>query len=156
MVLAVALGAAAFAQQKPSIAGDYSTKDDPTFTSMLHLKLGADGSLSGSMDLPDEHEMGDVLNDIHFDGTTLRFSVTGHTGYWVGALSSDGSSLKGKWNEWGVSTASTFTRDEPSAVTGSSPVDGIWLGSLPAGAALVRIQVIVRNKLPGAIVLHDG
>ena len=137
------------AQQKPSIAGDYSAKVDETFTLRLHLKFNAEGALTGSIDLPDEYEMGDVLKDVHFDGGTLSFSVTGHTGVWEGTLSSNGNSLVGKWTEWGVATAWAFMRDAPSAVAKVSPVDGIWLGALPAGAASLRIQVIVKSDAAG-------
>ncbi len=135
------------AQQKPSIAGDYSSKADPNVK--LHLKLNTEGELAGSIDLRDAYEVGDALKDIHFDGETLRFSITGHTGFWEGTFSTDGNSLGGKWKEWGAVTADVFTRDVPTAVASLSPVDGIWLGALPTVTAPLRIQVIVKSGATG-------
>jgi CubicO group peptidase (beta-lactamase class C family) len=137
------------AQQKPSIAGDYTSKADPTVR--LHLKFNADGALTGSMDLLDQYEVGVALEDLHFDGQTLRFKIATHNGFWEGILASDGNSLDGRWHEWGVVTADILARDVPSAVDKLSAVDGIWLGTLPAGAAPLRIQVTVKSGVAGRL-----
>src|ERR1035441_4412443 len=73
--------------------------------------------LTGSFDIPDEYEVADPLEDIHFDGQTLRFSVAGHNGFWESVFASDGNSLTGNWSEWGVQSPLTFIRD---AVTGAT------------------------------------
>ncbi len=143
------LGPAAFAQRKPSIVGDYTSKADPTVR--LHLKFNAESALTGSIDLLDQYEVGDSLEDIHFDGQTLRFSIATHNGFWEGTFAGDGNSLTGQWSEWGAATADIFTRDVPSAVARVSPVDGIWLGALPGGAAPVRIQVMVKSDAAGKL-----
>ncbi len=143
------LAADVAAQQKPCIAGDYTSKADPTVR--LHLKFNAEGALTGSIDLLDQYEVGDALEHVHFDGRTLRFSVATHNGFWEGNFSSDGNSFEGKWNEWGVATADIFMRDVPSAVGKPSPVDGVWLGTLPGGAAPVRIQVVVKSDPAGRL-----
>jgi hypothetical protein len=143
---------AASAQQKPTIAGDYTATVDPSFTLRLHLKLSADSVVTGSIDIPDEYEVGDALKGIRFDGHTLRFSVTGHTGFWEGTFAADGNSLNGKWSEEGYLTPELFTRDTPPLQGAKpSPVDGIWLGTLPAGNAPVRIQLIVKSDPTGRI-----
>ena len=149
IVAILALSIDISAQQKSSVVGDYTSKADPTVR--LHLKFNAEGALTGSIDLLDQYEVGDALKEIHFDGETLRFSITGHTGFWEGTFSSDGNSLEGKWTEWGAATADIFTRDVPSAVAKLSPVEGIWLGALPAGAATLRIQVIVKSDAAGRL-----
>ncbi len=137
------------AQQKPSIAGDYTSKADPTVR--LHLKFNAEGELTGSIDLLDQYEVGVAFMEVNFDGHTLRFSVATHNGFWEGAYSSDGNSFEGKWTEWGVATADIFTRDVPSAVGKPSPVAGIWLGSLAAGNTPIRIQLIVKSDAAGEL-----
>jgi serine-type D-Ala-D-Ala carboxypeptidase/endopeptidase len=147
IAVTLSLSLSASAQQRPRIVGDYTSKADPTVR--LHLKFNAEGALTGSVDLLDQYEVGAALKEIHFDGETLRFTITGHTGFWEGTRSSDGNSLEGKWTEWGVATADTFTRDAPGAVAKLSPVDGIWLGALPGGSTPVRIQVIVKNDTAG-------
>lgn len=149
IVAILALSIDISAQQKSSVVGDYTSKADPTVR--LHLKFNAEGALTGSIDLLDQYEVGDALKEIHFDGETLRFSITGHTGFWEGTFSSDGNSLEGKWTEWGAATADIFTRDVPSAVAKLSPVEGICLGALPAGAATLRIQVIVKSDAAGRL-----
>jgi CubicO group peptidase (beta-lactamase class C family) len=143
---------AASAQQKPTIAGDYTATLDPSFTLRLHLKLSADSVVTGSIDIPDEFEAGDALTNIRFDGHTLRFSVAGHTGFWEGIFAVDGNSLNGKWSEEGYLTPELFIRDTPPLQAAKpSPVDGIWLGTLPAGNAPVRIQLIVKSDPTGRI-----
>ena len=150
IVAILALSIDISAQQKPSVVGDYTATIDSTHIfGRLHLKLNDKGELTGSFDIPDEYEVADPLEDIHFDGQTLRFSVAGHNGFWESVFASDGNSLTGNWSEWGVQSPLTFIRDAVTVVTKLSPVDGIWLGALPAGTASLRLQVIVKSDAAG-------
>jgi CubicO group peptidase (beta-lactamase class C family) len=142
-------GPVAFAQQKPSIAGDYTTTADSPIVVRLHLRLNADGALTGSADIPQQFEAGDSMEDIHLEGSSLSFAITRHyDGEWQGAVSSDGNSLTGKLVQWAGSTPMNFVRSFFPA-TKPSPVDGVWLGELAGGNAPVHIQVVVKSDAAG-------
>ena len=144
-----AWGSTAFAQQKPSIVGDYTTTADSPVVVRLHLMLNPDGTLTGSADIPQQSEANDSLEDIHLDGTSLRFAITRHyDGEWQGAVSSDGNSLSGKFVQWAGSMPMNFVRSFVPAAK-PSPVDGIWLGELAGGNAPVHIQVVVKSDAAG-------
>jgi D-alanyl-D-alanine-carboxypeptidase/D-alanyl-D-alanine-endopeptidase len=149
VAVTLSLTLSASAQQRPAIAGDYTAKVDSTHTFRLHLNLSSEGALTGSFDIPDQFEAGDALEDIRFDGHTLRFSISGHNGFWEGVFANDGNSLTGGWSEWGILTPENFVRNVSAPVAKSSPVEGIWLGALPAGNAPVRIQVVVKSDAAG-------
>jgi serine-type D-Ala-D-Ala carboxypeptidase/endopeptidase len=144
-----AAGPVAFAQQKPSIVGDYTTTAASMIIVRLHLRLNAVGELTGSADIPQQSESGDSLEDIHLDGAKLSFAITRHyDGEWQGTVSSDGNSLTGKFVQWAGSMPMNFSRSSIPAAK-PSPVDGIWVGELAGGNAPVHIQVVVRSDAAG-------
>jgi uncharacterized protein (TIGR03435 family) len=54
------------------------------------------------------------INNITFDGSTLKFPVTGYSGDYVGKMSADGDSIVGAWKpESGPSLPLTFKRAPP-------------------------------------------
>ncbi len=150
-VLAAILSAATSlpAQVKPTIIGDYISTTSTLLVIKLHLRLDADGALTGSADIPSQAEVGDSLEDIHLDGQSLSFAITRHyDGEWKGTVSSDGNSLNGEFVQWASSMSMNFTRTFAPA-TKPSPVDGIWLGELPTDNAPVHIQVVVKSDTAG-------
>jgi serine-type D-Ala-D-Ala carboxypeptidase/endopeptidase len=143
-------GPVAFAQQKPSIAGDYTATVDATFIVKLHLRLNAEGALTGTADIPTQFEADDSLEDIHLDGASLSFAITRHyDGEWIGTVSDGGNTLTGNFVQWAGSRPMNFVRDLAPAVNKPSPVDGIWLGLLSNGNAPLHIQVIVKSDTAG-------
>src|SRR5271167_303956 len=63
-----------FAQQKPNIAGDYAGSLGSLHVK-LHLKIDAEGSLTGTLNSPDQGASGIPCADFHFDGQSLSFAV---------------------------------------------------------------------------------
>ncbi len=54
------------------------------------------------------------VNDISFDGSTLKFPMTGYSGDYVGKVSADGNSIVGAWKlEDGTNVPLTFPRATP-------------------------------------------
>lgn len=135
------------AEQSPPVAGDYIGSLGPLQLS-LHLKAAADGSLSCTLDSPNQGANGLACSDVHRDGASLRFTVPVVHGSWKGTVSDDGRALAGTWNQ-GRPMALTFTRD--AFVPGAKPsaVDGFWLGTLHAGSEALRIQITVRSDASG-------
>ena len=136
-----------FAQQKPSIAGDYVGSLGPLHLK-LHLKTGADGALSGSLDSPDQGALNIACSDFRFDGQSLSFTVPAVNGTWKGTVDKQGAVLTGTWNQ-GTPMSLNFSRDTFVAAAKPSVVDGIWLGTLTAGSQSLRIQLQVKSDASG-------
>ncbi len=136
-----------FAQQKPSIAGDYVGSLGPLHLK-LHLKTGADGALSGSLDSPDQGASNIACSDFHFDGQSLSFTVPAVKGTWKGTVGQQGAVLTGTWNQ-GTPVPLNFNRDTFVPAAKPSAVDGIWLGTLEAGSKSLRIQLHVKSDASG-------
>lgn len=148
ILLAIAFGASPIvAEQSPSVAGDYSGSLGP-LQLRLHLKTAADGSLSCTLDSPNQGANGLACADVHRDGASLRFSVPVVHGSWKGTVDADGRALAGTWNQ-GRPMPLTFARDTFVAATKPSAVDGFWLGTLHAGSESLRIQITVRSDASG-------
>lgn len=49
-----------FTRQKPTLAGDYAVSLESMHVS-LHLVAGGDGTLTGTVDSPDQHVFGEYL-----------------------------------------------------------------------------------------------
>ena len=95
------------------VAGTWSGTLDAggaTLRIVFHLDAGADGSLSGTMDSPDQGQTGLAISTVAFDGTTLRLDLTYAAAYFEGDLSADGASVVGNWNQGGASVPLTVTR----------------------------------------------
>jgi len=136
-----------FAQQKPSIAGDYVGSLGPLHLK-LHLKTGADGALSGSLDSPDQGTLNIACSDFHFDGQSLSFSVPAVNGTWKGTVGKQGAVLTGTWNQ-GTPAPLNFSRDTFVPAAKPSVVDGIWLGTLKAGSQSLHIQLRIKSDAFG-------
>ncbi len=142
-----AIPSGARAQATSSVSGDYAGTLGPLHL-RLHLKLDPSGPLSGIMDSPDQGANGLACADFKFDGQTLSFSVPIVHGTWKGTVSADAKTLTGTWDQ-GNPMPLVFTRDTFVAAEKPSRVDGIWLGSLQAGGASLRIQVHIKSDQNG-------
>jgi CubicO group peptidase (beta-lactamase class C family) len=152
VVAMLALGSRAIpAQPTPTIVGDYTATVTSTFVVRLHLRLDAEGALTGSADIPSQSEFGDPLEDIHLEGRDLSFAITRHTdGEWKGTVAGDGRTLTGTFIQWAGSMPMNFVRSSFVPAAKPSAVDGIWLARVGAGKAPRRIQVVVRSDDAGS------
>jgi CubicO group peptidase (beta-lactamase class C family) len=135
------------AQAKPTIAGDYLGTLGPLHVT-LHLKMDPLGSVTGTLDSPDQGANGIVCADFHLDGQALSFTVPAVHGKWKGTVANDGASLSGTWDQ-GTPTPLNFARDTFAPASKPSPVDGIWLGTLQAGSTSLRLQLSVKSDNAG-------
>jgi len=133
------------AQQKPSVAGDYAGMLS-TLHVKLHFKVDAAGSITGTLDSIDQGAMGIPCADFHLDGQALTFTVPAVHGKWTGTVTVDG--LTGTWDQ-GTPQPLNLKRDTFVPAAKPSAVDGIWLGTLQAGASALRIQVVVKSDNKG-------
>jgi D-alanyl-D-alanine-carboxypeptidase/D-alanyl-D-alanine-endopeptidase len=138
---------AASGSTKQEIAGDYWGTLGPLHL-RLRLKLDALGTLSGTMDSPDQGANGLVCTDFKRQGEVLSFSVPIVHGTWKGTVSTDANALTGTWDQ-GNPMPLVFTRDTFVPAGKPSRVDGIWMGTLQAAGASLRIQVHVKTNNGG-------
>lgn len=146
LCLAVAT-AAVSGQTTTEITGDYLGTLGPLHL-RLHLKADATGTLSGTMDSPDQGANGLACSDFKLEGKALSFSVPIVHGTWKGTISANAKTLTGTWDQ-GNPMPLVFTRDTFVAAEKPSRVDGIWLGSLQAGGASLRIQLRIKSDQGG-------
>ena len=135
------------AQAAPNIAGNYAGVLGPLHVK-LHLKVDAANGITGTLDSPDQGANGLSCADFKVQGEALSFSVPIVHGTWKGTVSADAKTLTGTWDQ-GNPMPLVFTRDTFVAAEKPSRVDGIWLGSLQAGGASLRIQVHIRSDQGG-------
>lgn len=145
MVATMPFGARA--QAAPQISGNYLGTLGPLHL-RLHLKLDASGTLSGTMDSPDQGANGLPCADFELRGEVLSFSVPIVHGTWKGTVSADAKTLTGTWDQ-GNPLPLVFTRDTFVPAEKPSRVDGIWLGTLQAGGTSLRIQVHAKSDNSG-------
>jgi len=137
----------AAAQASATIQGDFVGTLGP-LPLKLHIRLAPDGGLSCTLDSESQGALGLACADVRRDGQNLSFSVPSVHGSWKGAVDSNGANLTGTWDQ-GTPMSLNFSKDNLAAPAKASPVDGIWLGTLQAGAQSLRIQVIVTSDSAG-------
>jgi len=133
----------AMAQQPTNISGDYAG-DLAGLPIKLHLTDGPDGTLSGTVDSPNQGAAGIPCADFHRDGDSLSFTIPSIHGTWKGKIESKGLTLSGIWNQ-GTPTPIVLARDTFVAAKTPSSVDGFWLGSLALEPDPLRIQITIRS-----------
>jgi hypothetical protein len=92
------VAALTFAQQKPDFAGEYTGLLGP-YHVKLHVISGNGGTLSGTVDSPEQGMTGVPCSDFHVNGLSLSFNVPMVHGTWTGFMSADGTTLSGMWSQ---------------------------------------------------------
>ena len=134
--------------QTPDMTGDYSGVLGPLHLK-LHLKMAAGQALEATLDSADQGAMGLACANVRLEHNKLTFDVPSVHGKWSGTVSDDGATLTGNWSQ-GSELPLVFQRDKPFlAASKSSRVDGIWLGTLAAGDAKLRLQVQIKSDSAG-------
>ena len=153
------------AQQKPDFTGDYVGSLGPMHVK-LHLIAGRDGTLTGTVDSPDQNLLGLPCADFHINGQALSFTVPMVRGAWSGFISGDGASLSGMWNQ-GSPMPLNLTRSVAANTADSTTTSAI---SPRTGAAEVKwddyifrfnqagtmAQVFEGGKVVGTILTMNG
>jgi D-alanyl-D-alanine-carboxypeptidase/D-alanyl-D-alanine-endopeptidase len=148
VVAAVGVGSmSAVSAESAMIQGDFVGTLGP-LSLKLHIRTAPDGSLGCTLDSESQGALGLQCADVHREGQNLSFSVPVVHGSWKGSVDSSGATLTGTWDQ-GTPMPLNFSKDSVSASAKPSPVDGIWLGTLPAGAQSLRIQVVVTSDSQG-------
>ena len=130
-----------------ALGGDFNGTLGP-LSLKLHIKAAPDGSLSGTLDSPNQGANGIPCADFVVDGNNLSFKVPLVNGTWKGTIEKGGATLAGTWSQ-GTPLPLTFARDVFVPAEKPSPVDGIWLGTSQFQGNPVRTQLIVESDIQG-------
>ena len=165
LILGGLSSSAAHAQQKPSFAGDYAGMLGPLHVK-LHVIAASDGTLSCTVDSPDQGMSGVKCADFHVNGQALSFTVPAVNGTWTGLISNEGSSLTGVWSQ-GSPTPLNLTRiSTTAAASTSAPAPPLppmpkaevkWdTYTYKFGLTGTMAQVFENGKLVGTILTMNG
>ncbi|MDA0803981.1 MAG: alpha/beta fold hydrolase, partial [Planctomycetota bacterium] len=85
-----------------------------SLTIVYHITLAEDGTLSASMDSPDQGAYGIPFDSVEFNAEdrSLTLPCKLVNGHFNGTLSEDGTSLEGAWTQMGNTLPLTLTRGE--------------------------------------------
>lgn len=137
-----------------AMAGEWQGAIAGKLPIVLHLKVGADGALSASVDSPTQGAMGLAGANAKLTGATLTFDIPAVQGSYTGTLSADGKTLTGDWKQAGQTMPLVFhqtaTAGELAAVK-PSPVEGDWEGALHVGGTTLRIIFHFHSQPGGTI-----
>jgi len=160
------------AQEAPAVAGTWAgvldTGGAGTLRLVFHLAPAADGSLSATLDSPDQGAFGIAAGPVTLTADSLRIEVPVVAGHYEGAITASGARIEGTWNQGGMNFPLAL---EPSADSGpvrpqepeapypyeavdvrfDSKADGVTLAgtlTLPPGDGLHPAVVLISGSGP--------
>jgi hypothetical protein len=77
---------------------------------VFHIMRDDDGTLSATLDSPDQGAAGVPADDVTFEDGRLRLSIDAILGDYDGTLSDEGDTLEGTWSQAGQSLPLDLTR----------------------------------------------
>ena len=70
---------------------------------VVHITAAQDGSLSGTIDYPDQETLGILITAITYKEPTLHFESNTIQGLYNGTMNQDNSEITGTWKQGGAS-----------------------------------------------------
>jgi hypothetical protein len=126
---------------------------------VVRISETSPGEFIGRMDSPDQGARNVPLTTVDYAKPTARFDIAGIDGHFEGTLKDDGSVIDGTWTQAGHSTPCLLTRADPAedavpdasayAYSSDAEVQGIWSGTLNAGAAKLRLVFKIARTADG-------
>jgi hypothetical protein len=124
--LASALGASASPAQA-TLEGTWEGTLDASGTGqgqlrvVMHLTKAKDGSLTGTLDSPDQGATGIPIDAVTYKDPSFKLEIKAIGGLYEGNVNKAKSEIAGQWSQGGVSLPLTFKRvDEASSSKGQS------------------------------------
>ena len=104
------------AADAPRIVGDWEGTLDPGAQPkkriLVHISATQDGTLSGTIDYPDQDTSGILISAITYKEPTLHFESNGIPGFYDGTINKDNSQITGTWKQ-GVAALSLILQRTP-------------------------------------------
>jgi hypothetical protein len=117
--LAVILGftivpAAILAADAPPIVGDWTGTLNPGAQPkkqiLVHISVGQDGTLSGTIDYPDQNTSGILITAITYKAPALHFESSSSLTSYDGTMNKANSEIAGTWTQGGATGALILRR----------------------------------------------
>ena len=154
--------AATFARAQ-DIAGDWQGTLDTGMGQLrlvLHISKAANGALTATLDSIDQNANGIPVKSATLKNSKLNLDVEAVHGTYDGAVSPDGKTIAGTWNqgkalplEFKRATAPIKTEHKPAK---PSDIDGTWMGTLDAGGMKLRVVFHIVNTEDGLTATMDS
>ena len=104
------------AAPKPAVVGDWNGVLDAGGGNNLHIVVhitqAQDGTLTGTLDSPDQQATGIKISSITYKESALHFECSDIGGSFDGKMSSDKTKLNGTWSQSGNSLALNLARSK--------------------------------------------
>jgi hypothetical protein len=147
----VATMSVAHAQATSKFAGDWQgvlELKGATRHLTLHLVAGANGTVSGTIDSPDQGALGVGLSEVKVQSDELDFAIAMAHGSYTGKISADGTAIAGTYKQ-GASAPLTFTRVVSAAT--AVKIDGDWQGMLEANGSTRHLTLHLVTAADGSL-----
>jgi hypothetical protein len=79
---------------------------------VVHISAAQDGTLSGTIDYPDQDTSGILITAITYQEPTLHFESNGIPGFYDGTMNKENSQITGTWKQ-GVAALSLILKRTP-------------------------------------------
>jgi len=104
----------ALAADAPPIVGDWGGTLDPGAQPkkriLVHISAAQDGTLSGTIDYPNQDTSGILITAITYKEPTLHFESSSSLGVYDGTMNKDNSEITGTWKQGGATLSLTLKR----------------------------------------------
>lgn len=111
-----ALSVVSLAAPKPAVVGDWNGVLDvgggTSYHIVAHITQAQDGSLTGTLDSPDQQATGIKISTITYNDGALHFECSQIAGSYDGKMNKDNSEIDGTWSQEGNSLALNLTRSK--------------------------------------------
>jgi hypothetical protein len=104
----------ALAADAPPIVGAWGGTLDPGAQPkkriLVHISAAQDGTLSGTIDYPDQDTSGILITAITYKEPTLHFESSSSLGIYDGTMNKDNSEITGTWKQGSATLSLTLKR----------------------------------------------
>jgi fermentation-respiration switch protein FrsA (DUF1100 family) len=161
LLVFVALALVPLSHAQAQIAGDWQgtlSAGGVQLHLVLHIASAKDGSLTATLDSPDQGVNGIPVNAVTLKDSKLSLTVDAVHGSYEGAVNKDATEIDGTWSQL-QPLPLNFTRAPAQAAAAPSPaapkpappsdIDGTWQGTLDTGTIKLRILFKIVNTQDG-------
>jgi hypothetical protein len=103
LTLALGITSRGSAADAPAIVGDWEGTLDPGAQPkkhiVVHIGAAQDGTLSGTIDYPDENASGILITAITYKKSALHFESSASQSIYDGTMKQDSSQIAGTWKQ---------------------------------------------------------
>ena len=114
LILALGMPAPAMAADATSIVGDWGGTLDPGAQPkkriLVHISAAQDGTLSGTIDYPDQDTSGIQITAITYKEPVLHFESASSLVSYDGTMKKDNSEITGTWKQGGAALSLILKR----------------------------------------------